>query len=766
MTPLVLIACASAGACLVACGHDAPLRVSTPPRVHGGPVDAGAQKPKPPEWTYWEPVDAPIAFDTTRAVDLPVSDAQVTRLGAAQTRWTAAPAGLRDAVNKGGFGMLTTGGNNARLGALYAELQGDKTPFVVTLDALFHLAHLALERARAEVETKTLAPALDTVLRRLDARLGAESRDARADLAPAYVIARGLVAVASTLANPAYVVPRELADVVAKEKAKVIAHAGTSDSVLLGVGLDYSAMSLRGIAEKDDARAGYFRAMAWLGMAPLMLAGSGEEGAAGKVSVTLARTHARAALMISRLLDREVDPEAAQAWERIERLSAFIAGPADDITPQEIARAASSEKTDLRDAQWIANVARVDHLRHLAARQHTTRLYDGAGGVRVAPASAPLDGGAAPLVRVSPSVRVVSGRSAPDGELLQAVVFPTIGALKSEHADKPPSTARDGVRALPTGLDVMAWLGASEARPVLHETGDDAYERYDAVIDRMSERRAPEDATLRHASLYASTLDAIGTFVTPSAADRGQAGAGTLAWRRRKLEAGLVAWTDLRHDATTFTRLPLDKSGTADPARTASATVPAFVEPHPEAIAKLVALVRQALRGLTAMDALAADSPARAILTEVDDLVWTALGIALREANDEPLTPQESAALASFPARFVGLESRLALTGSADATIAIDVHTDLGPARVLEEAIGYVDELYMVMAEPRTHRLVLAVGAALPHYEFVQPAALRLTDIGWRARLQAGSPPARDAYAKAYVIEKAPSATSAKSAAR
>jgi hypothetical protein len=336
-----------------------------------------------------------------------------------------------------------------------------------------------------------------------------------------------------------------------------------------------------------------------------------------------------------------------------------------------------------------------------------------------------------------------------------------IGALKPDRADKPPATARDGLRALPTGLDVMAWLGAPDARAALHEAGDDAYERYEATLDRLEARRGPEDVTARHASLYASALDAIGTFVAPSAADSGQLGANGNAWRKRKLEAALVAWTEVRHDAITFTRLPLAKSGTADPAHSATATAPAFVEPHPEAIAKLVALVRQTIRGLGQLNALPTESPVRALLAEVDDLLATALGIALREANDEPLSPQEESALASFPARFVALESRLALTGSADAPIAIDVHTDLGPARVLEQAVGFVDEAWVVMAEPRTHRSVLAIGAALPHYEFAQPAALRLTDIAWRARLQAGSAPARDAYSKAYVIEKTPPASSA-----
>jgi len=735
---------------MAACSRDAPPVVARPVLETRPlkPIDAGAPAPKLPEWTYWEPVEAPVAAGSARVPDLPVTDAQLTRLGGAETRWTAAPAAVRDGVKKSGFAIVS-GGNNARIGALYAQLQTDKVPFVVTLDALFFYAHVAIERALAEAEERVVAPALDVVIKRLDARLAAESRDARADLAPAYTVARGIVAVAAALAHKEYVPAPDIADIVTKEKEKVVAHAGPGESPLLGVTVDYSAMALRGIAEKDEGRAAWFRATAWLAHAPFMLVGRGEDGAAGRVSVTLARTHARAALMVSRLLDPAVDAEAAAAWTKIDRLGKFVAGPTDDVTPRDFAQAAATAGTDMKDARWIANVVQVDKLRHLTARDHVTRLFDGPGGVRPAPGDA-----GAPNTRVAPSMRLLGARTAPDAEVMQALVFPSIGALAA--TDRPPPTARDGVRALPSSLDVAAWLGAPEARAALHEAGDDAYEGYEATLDRLTRRRAADDTLARHGSIYTSSLDAIATFLAPSGADVAQLGASTSAWRRRKMEAALTAWTAVRHDAIAFTRLPLAPSGAADPPRSVTSAIPAFVEPHPEAIAMIVGTLRQAMRGLTALEALPADSPARAVLKEVDDLATTALGIALREANDEPLTPQEAAALAAFPARFVGLEARVALTGSADTPLAADVHADLAPARVLEEATGWVDEAYMVVAEPRSRRLVVAIGAAIPHYDLVQPAALRLGDIAWRARLQAGGAPARAAWTRAYVVDKAP----------
>jgi hypothetical protein len=696
---------------------------------------------KLPEWTYWEPIDAPVVA-TQHAPDLPLEGSAVERRGAAaDARWSKASAALKKDVLEQGFGVVPAATPKTRLGAYYAALQGEHVPWTLTMDSMFWLVHLALDRALADVEADQVAPALDIVVRRLDLRLGAESKDARADLAPAYLTARGLVAVAAALVSPQYAPPPELADAVAKEKTLVMGHAGPADSPLLGVTLDYSAMAPRGMADRDEARGGYFRAMAWLAQAPLMLAGLGEDGATGKVDVAQARTHARAALLVARLLDYDVDPEAAQAWERIDRLSQFIAGPADDVSPRELARVSVQAGDDPKDARWIANVAKVDHVRHLAAQTHVTHLFDGAGGVRV-PAGA---------VRPASSVRLVGGRAAPDGEVLQGLVFPTVGALQA--GAKPPPTARDGERAVPTALDVAAWLGATEARAVLRETGDDAYAGYDQALDRLYQRRPPENDVARHTSLYVSALDALATYVGKSAADGESPGATAGVFQRRKIEATLAAWTELRHDAVSFSRLPSPPTATAAPPKTATPDADAFVEMHPEAIAKLLALVRQATKGLTALGALPNDSPGRALLADVDDMLWIALGAALHEANDEPFPAELAQSLAALPARMVALEERVATSGTADVPMIVDVHTDLGPGRALEEATGYIGDAYVVVPEPRSHRLVLCIGASIPHYELTQPAAERMSDSAWRSRLQAGvALPPRDAYTSAYVV--------------
>jgi hypothetical protein len=686
-----------------------------------------------PAWTYWEPVEVPAMAAAPTTFDLPVSPAQLTRSPGLDERWAAAPPELRDALIHRGFVLVRAAHPSVRVGDFYSSLRDDRIPWVITLDSLFFLAHLALDRALADVDAYVLAPLVATMLHHLDVRLAAESRVASADLAPSYFVARGLVGVALALAEPTYDPQAGSVGLVAAEKALVIAHSGISVSPWLGAPIDYSAMSPAGMADQDEGRAGWFRAVSWLQNASLVLEGAGERGARGHVDVATARAHARAAMLLARLLDEDVDAEAASAWERIERASELVIGDADDVTPRDLSAAAARAELDPSSTAWIGNVVRVDRVRHAAARG-----------------------------RLAPVFHLLGPRSTPDGELLQSLTFPIVGSKTPSEAAplsappnhaEPPPMARNGVRALPNALDVAAWLGSHEARAALHDSGGDAYERYDETLERLMRARPPDVPLAspgRHGTPYLSMIDAIETWLSPSEGDAAKPGTLSPEWRKRKAEVALGAWTELRHDATALTRLALTDVR-LPPRVPAKATVLAFVEPHPEAIAKLAGLVRQTMRALVAEGVLRNGAPALQILDEVDDLLWTALGAAVYEAADDPLPSQLEAALAAFPARVCAIEAALADAGAADVPLAVAVHVDMASARVLEEATGRIEESWMVMRQPGTHRLWLALGASIPHHELVQPSSHRQTDSAWRMRLQTDGDPPPGVLAHDYV---------------
>jgi hypothetical protein len=687
-----------------------------------------------PAWTYWEAIELPLIVPQLASAEPPLSVGRLTRVMGMEPRWAAASDELRDAVLARGFAVARSIHPTAHLGDFYAGLRDERVPSVITLDVLFFLAHIALDRALADVDAYVLAPSMATMLHRMDVRLAAEGRSAGPDLVAPYVVARGVVAVALALAEPTYTAAPDIAPMVAREKARVLAHAAIGVSPWLGTAIDYTAMSARGMAGRNEWRAGWFRALSWLQNASLALEGAGERNAHVRVDIATARVHACAALLLARLIDEGVDAEAANAWERIERESELVVGDTDDVTARDLAAASARADLDLRKGDWLANVVRVDRVRHAVARG-----------------------------RVAASFRLLGLRSTPDTELLQSLSFPSVGPRKSPDPStllavpghpEPPPTARAGMRAIPSALDVAAWLGSGGARAALHDSGDDAYERYDEILDRAMRSR-PSDSSLaspgRHRTPYLSWIDAIETWLMPSAGDAALPGASTSELRKRKAKVAMAAWTELRHDAMGLIRIPLAEFRL--PSRAAEqGTVPVLVEPHPEAIAKLAGSVRQVARALIAEHALPSGAPARGILDEVDDLLWTALGAAVYETSDEPLPPLLEAALSTFPARIQALEAALAETGAADVPLVVDVHVDVASARVLEEAIGSIDEAWMLVREPGTHRLWIALGASIQQHEFVQPASQRLSDGAWRTHLQTTGDPPRDPLARSYVI--------------
>ena len=716
---------AALGALVAAQGCGVPPLPQPPPAPV--PTAVAAPPPRLPAWTYWEDVEVPLVPGVATA-GLPVDTIVLGRTAAAEARWNAAPAALREAIRTRGFAVLRPAHPSMRVGDFYASLRDDQVPWIITLDALFFLAHLAMDRANADVDELVVAPSVDTLLRRLDLRLAQGSRGAPPDMASAFLVARGVVAVGLALSGPDYAPPAELAALVDGEMSRVLSHSAVGISPWLGVPLDYSAMSPRGQADRDEKHASRFRAMAWLQGASLALEGRGEDEVRMPVDVATARTHARAALLLSRLVEHEVDAEAASAWGRIARAGDLLLGEPDDATPRDLEAAATVSHLDLRQASWFANVTAVNRVRRASARGRLAHIDDGAGGA-FAPASG-LEPNR-PLGRIAPTFRLLGPRFTPDSEVLQSLVFPVVGLLARAE---PPPTSRDGRRGLPSALDVAAWLGSAEARAALHDSGDDAYARYDATLDRLIRARPAARSIARHRTPYVSSLDTLQTWLAPSAGDRVQPGASTAEWRSRKAAVALAAWTELRHDSVSMARIQIPDFR-LPPRAPGAAAIPIFVEPHPEAIAELLALVRQTSRALIADGAIAPAGPADVALTEVQELLWEALGMAVHEAADQPVPSALLTAVAEFPARMRALEAALGAMGGAEVPLAVDVHTDATSGAALEEATGPLEEVWIVIREPNTHREWLAVGASVPHLELSQPMALRLTDAAWGRRL-------------------------------
>ena len=695
-------------AILSACQHEAARPTLGPPPTLPKSGARVRRPPAPPEW-FWEPIE--LTRSELKPIDTPIPEATLLRLEGATRLWDDLGDPGRERVLRDGVVVVgaTPGAPHRQMGAFYNDLREQRVPYVVTLDALFGIVHLALERALAEVEELELGPALDHFLARMETRLTAEQAGSGVELAEGYRVARGIIAVARSLSNPTQVSAPDLASVVAQEKAKIEAHGGLSPSPLLGVPIDYS----RFVVPTGTPRPSSFLALAWLGAAPLSVVAR-SEAAGAPVDVAQARRNVRAAMVLARLLDRDVDAQIHDAYVRISRLLAFVWGSPDDVSLTELGDVAEAAGIDLAKPDEIANVARVDKLRRKLVRVPAT--FDASGGYG----------------RAGTSVRVFGGHASADSTALQLLVGgPTGRALDNAK----PEHARAGKRALPSTLDLAAWLGAPEARALLKETGADAFESYEAALASVVRTRPSEEGVGLHGSVHGSLVEALVAWASPT---RTPTGVATVPAERRRVESILSAWTLARHTGQPLTRTRPTQVVHAKELRVSGAALPAYVEPAPEPIAIMVGTVRQLRRGLVALGKLPESSAAHALLLDIEDLLKSALRIAERLAHGESLTNDDATMLAAFPARVAGYEEHALTTGPVDVV----VHSDPIAQRVLVSATGAIEPAYLVVRDPSKEGLVLAVGAHQSHHQLVDdrrthPTAA--TDAGWRARLKAKS---------------------------
>ena len=697
------------------------------------------QTSSPPHW-FWEPVDADVRPSSRKGIDLPIAETALARIEGAARVWDDLPPEARERLRRDGVLVVADdlGGpseasaerqkRSRSMGAFYTQLREQRVPHVLTLDAFFAIIHLGMARALGHVEDVVLAPTLRSFLEKVDLRLAAEERGAGTELAQAYSVARGVIAVARAVeaSPPPWTPPPGLAKIVAEERGHIEGHAGLVTSPLLGVGIDYS----RFVVPSSAAQPGAYRALAWLGAAPLSLVARSEARGA-TVDVGRARKNTRAAMLLARVCDREIDPVIHAAYTRLAGVFAFAWGAPDDLTLNDLDAIATANGVDLTKLENIANVTRVDKVRLAAMKAaRLPAVHDGGGS-----------GG-----RSSLGVRLFGGHASADSIVLQSLVGAPAGLAQVGVDAATLDRVRKGQRVLPATLDIAAWLGAPEARALLSETHADAFEGYEPALAAVQrDRDALERGAMLHASVHGSLLDALIAW-----ANAGPAGGvpRTAAAERMRVESLLAGWTRVRHLGHPLAQPRPAPLARPSEVRVYGAPLPVFVEPLPDVIARLVAVIRQVRRGLESLGPMAPSSSGATTLVEIEDVLRTALRAAERHASGEPLSSEEATALASLPARMAKLEEDAGADGVGP--LVATVHSDPASGRVLVSATGAIEPVLMLARDPAREEPLLVVGAHVAHHELtvglehapgvlhgVRPA---VTDAWWRTRLESTRP--------------------------
>jgi hypothetical protein len=339
--------------------------------------------------------------------------------------------------------------------------------------------------------------------------------------------------------------------------------------------------------------------------------------------------------------------------------------------------------------------------------------------------------------KVTKGYRFMGQRFTLDAYVFGQVIWRNVGTL-----EKP--------RGLPKALDFIAALGSEEALSILDQMGETEYANFDTQMSKVRQQIGALEQDSWTQNLYWSWLYAFQPIIEPKDS-RYPPFMQTQAWTRKDLNAALGSWTELKHDTILYAKQVMAEMGGGGPDEPPHG----YVEPNPEAYARLKALAQMTYDGLSERGML--NDPTGPNLENLIDLLDFLQSASERELAGQPLTDDEywrltyyggeleAMTLASsdcdLPADQQEMGGCRDLTDQKAALIA-DVATGLlpdGSLAALEEAVGQPAEIYVVLPDAP---LRVAIGAVFSYYEFPVAPDQRMTDEQWQAKVEAGDTPA------------------------
>jgi hypothetical protein len=297
-------------------------------------------------------------------------------------------------------------------------------------------------------------------------------------------------------------------------------------------------------------------------------------------------------------------------------------------------------------------------------------------------------------------------------------------------------------------------MGSDDALQVLSDLGQREYANFDTQMERVRGELAALETDSWTQNVYWAWLYALQPLISVHD-ERFPEFMRTEAWRLRDLNAALGSYTELKHDTILYAKQVMAEMGGGPPE-----VIRGYVEPNPEAFARMLALAEMTHDGLQARGLLSENISGA--LANLIDLLTFLKTTAEAELAGETLTDDDYLRI-----QFVGGELEALTLAAADceeegpacrdltdqqaalvADIATGLSADIPGLSVLEEGVGRPTRIYVVLPDS-THRL--AVGAVFSYYEFVVPASDRMTDESWQAMLAAGTNPPPPGWTGAFM---------------
>ena len=633
----------------------------------------------------------------------------------------------RQVLSQNGFVVLPPKpGQYREFYQIYEAGRYDFRPIFVTTDSIYHVYHLLFDKMLRDLERDSFIPMLNsltsTMLNASYQQYQALKGTALEEPALRNV---AFFAVAAQLLGLPDAVPAEAAGLVNAELALINGASGAQlspiwdrpdlpgDQKLIE---DYSQYIPRGHYTRSEELKKYFKAMMWYGRLTYRLRDAFET---------------RRALLMTQTLRTATTADGTPAvtlWQNIYEPTAFIVGKADDLS--------FFEYGALMDAVFGLN-------------PDPASFADGARFAAFMEAAKALP---PPQInsmwvwiwedkeQATKGFRFMGQRFTLDAYVFGQLIWRKVGTQQTP-------------RGLPKALDFMAAMGSEEAYTILKDMGENQYANYDTQMEKVRREVAGLQTDSWTQNLYWSWLYALQPLLQPRDT-RYPAFMQTQAWTRKDLHTALGSWTELKHDTILYAKQVMAEMGGGGPEEAPHS----YVEPNPEAYARLLALAVMTREGLEQRGLLS--DLTRANLENLISELQFLQRMSEAEMSGQAISEEDywhmyywGGTLEMFTLAAADVEpggGRPVLEDQKAALIA-DVATGIAPdgsLLALEEAIGQPTFIYVVVPGEPTR---LAAGAVFSYYEFPVPVSGRMTDEQWQAMVEGGTNPAAPDWTKSFI---------------
>lgn len=609
-------------------------------------------------------------------------------------------------------GFVVIPGSGLEFFGLYEPNRYDRLPNFVTTDAMLHNYHLFFTHLLKTVEQEKLIPSL----KQLNDSMLSQSTQVYQQLkgSPWENAARrnlAFFAVGSRLMDPTVVTPYEVQAMVDQELALINAHQGWAVSPVMNMSAsqnelenlkeDYTQYIPRSHYASSPEMQNYFKSMMWYGRLTFRLKDVDET---------------RSAALITLMLN---DSHALPRWVEIYLPTSFFVGKSDDLGYYQYVNLLQNiYGKDVTTSQLTSDTAKWQQFLEQSQQLQPPVI----NSVPIFDADIQPD-----REKEIKGFRFMGQRFTLDASIFQRLIYREVG--------ENPQGKR---RMLPKGLDIPAAMGSAEAYQLLQGMGAAGYQNYPENMNKLQNYVKGLNTDIWTQNLYWTWLYTIKPLTEP----KGEGYPSFMqnqAWTRKELSTYLASWTELKHDTILYAKQSYAEAG-GGPEMSDDR---GYVEPNPYLYGRLASLTALTRDGLASRGLL--NDRDKESLNRMEALSLNLKTISEKELTNQPLSKEEYDLIRSFGAQLEHfwlealsnpVEGRLDLWDHPSALVA-DVSSS--PVTVLEEATGFVSDIYAVV--PVEGSLRIARGAVFSYYEFEWPANQRLTDQAWVDMLRGGVPP-------------------------